>query len=114
MNILNVVHGVDGSLGIGLLAVTDKAKATAAASVTVLDDDLQDTERLAGLVLAIYKNIKQGGKSTYSLLDCAKFLELLTESILISVPCEAAAGSALAIGLAGIRLEGQGEYRLTR
>ena len=49
MNILNVVHGVDGSIGIGLLAVADKAKATAAASVTVLDDDLQGTERLVWL-----------------------------------------------------------------
>jgi len=61
---LDVVHGSDSSLGVGLLAVTDEAETTAATSVTVLDDD--------------------------SLLDGAKLLELLTKRILISVPCEAA------------------------
>jgi len=61
---LDVVHGSDSSLSVGLLAVTDETETTAAASVTVLDDD--------------------------SLLDGAKLLELLTKRILISVPCEAA------------------------
>jgi hypothetical protein len=39
---LNVVHGGDGSLSIGLLGVADETKATAATSVTILDDDLSD------------------------------------------------------------------------
>ena len=38
---------------------------------------------------------------TYSLLDGAKLLELLAKSIFISVPGEAAAGSALAIDRQG-------------
>ena len=41
-NTLNVVHGSDGSLGISLLAITDESETTATASVTVLDDDLDD------------------------------------------------------------------------
>jgi hypothetical protein len=40
LNLLNVVHGSDSSLSVGLLAVTDETETTAAASVTVLDDDL--------------------------------------------------------------------------
>jgi hypothetical protein len=39
-DILDVVHGLDGSLSIGLLSVADKSETTAAAGVTVLDDDL--------------------------------------------------------------------------
>jgi hypothetical protein len=42
VNILNVVHGGDSSIGIGLLAVADEAEATAAATVAILDDDLTD------------------------------------------------------------------------
>jgi len=60
---LNVVHGSDGSIGIGLLAVANETETTAASGITVLDYD--------------------------SLLYGAELLELLTESILISVPCEA-------------------------
>ena len=48
MNILNVIHGVDGSLGIGLLTVADETEASAATSVTVLDDDLQDIKGVGG------------------------------------------------------------------
>jgi hypothetical protein len=40
MNVLNIVHGADGSLGIGLLTVADETEASATTSVAVLDDDL--------------------------------------------------------------------------
>ena len=46
MNILNVVHGIDGSLGIGLLTVADETEASAATSVTVLDNDLQGIKHI--------------------------------------------------------------------
>ena len=47
MHALNVVHGIDGSLGISLLAITDEAEATAAASVTVLDDNLREPRAIS-------------------------------------------------------------------
>jgi hypothetical protein len=40
MNPLDVVHGGDRSFGISLLSVANESKATAATSVTILDDDL--------------------------------------------------------------------------
>jgi hypothetical protein len=45
LNLLDVVHGSDSSLSVGLLAVTDEAETTAAASVTVLDNDLGERKR---------------------------------------------------------------------
>lgn len=39
-NLLDIVHGGDSSLGIGITSISDKAESTATASVTVLDDDL--------------------------------------------------------------------------
>lgn len=39
-NILDVVHGSNGSVGISLLAVTDESETTAAAGIAVLDNDL--------------------------------------------------------------------------
>lgn len=39
-DLLDVVHGLDGLLGILLVAVTDETESTAPASVTVLDDHL--------------------------------------------------------------------------
>jgi hypothetical protein len=40
MNPLDVVHGGDRSFSIGLLGIANETKATAATSVTILDDDL--------------------------------------------------------------------------
>jgi len=42
MDELDVVHGSDRSFGIGLLSVANESKATAATSVTILDDDLNN------------------------------------------------------------------------
>lgn len=50
MNILNVVHGVDGSISISLLSITDESEATAATGVTILDDDLQNIN-VSGIIL---------------------------------------------------------------
>jgi len=47
MHALNVVHGIDGCLRISLLAITDEAEATAAASVTVLDDNLREPRAIS-------------------------------------------------------------------
>lgn len=46
--VLNIVHGRDGVLRIAFLSVADEAEATAAASVSVLDNDLFEFG-LAGL-----------------------------------------------------------------
>lgn len=99
MNILNVVHGIDGSLGIGLLTVADETEASAATSVTVLDNDLQGIKHISWV---FSNNIAtKGGKLTYSLLNGTELLELLAKSILISVPCKAAAGRMLVIDRRG-------------
>ena len=39
---LNVVHGLDGLLGILLVGVANKAESTAAASVAILNHDLEN------------------------------------------------------------------------
>jgi hypothetical protein len=59
----DVVHGANSLVGIIFLGVSDKSKATATASVAILDDD--------------------------SFLDGAKLLELLSQSVLLGVPCQA-------------------------
>jgi len=61
---LNVVHVLDGVIGIGLLGESDKAESTAAAGVAVLHDD--------------------------GLLDGTELLELGTEGGVIGVPGKAA------------------------
>jgi hypothetical protein len=45
-DILDVVHGADSSFSIGVLAVANETETTAAASVTVLDDDLMTSDML--------------------------------------------------------------------
>lgn len=37
---LNVIHGIDSSIGIGLLTVADESESTGATSIAVLDDNL--------------------------------------------------------------------------
>jgi hypothetical protein len=44
MHSLDVVHGSDRRLGISLLGVTDESETTAAASISVLDDNLTSTD----------------------------------------------------------------------
>ena len=44
IDLLNVVHGVDGLLGIVVIGITDEAEASAATSVTVLNDHLDAGE----------------------------------------------------------------------
>jgi hypothetical protein len=108
-NILNVVHGGDGSLGIGLLAIPNETEATAATSVTVLDDDLPDIRDQSDC-----SGIESGSKLTYSLLDGAELLELLTKSVLISVPCKATTAGALAMDSSGAVGGGRREHELTQ
>lgn len=91
MNILNVVHGGDSSIGISLLAVADETESTAAATVAVLDDDLSDIG-----VISWSSDMGVGSGLTYSLLNGTELLELLTERSLVCVPCEATEGSRLA------------------
>lgn len=40
MDILDVVHGSNGSISVSILGVTDESEATAAAGIAVLDNDL--------------------------------------------------------------------------
>lgn len=57
---LGIVHTVNGLLGIFILAVSDEAKASAAASIAIFDD--------------------------HSFLDSSEFFELGAKSVLVSVP----------------------------
>lgn len=41
--LLNVVHGGDGLISVGFLAIANEAEAAATTSITVLDDDLYET-----------------------------------------------------------------------
>jgi hypothetical protein len=86
MNILNVVHGGDGSLSIGLLLITNETETTAPASVAVFDDNLQ---RQLVISMSISRDRDEIG-DTYGLLNLSKVLKLLTQGILISVPGQAA------------------------
>lgn len=43
-NSLNVVHALHGSVGLGVLVESDKAKATASASIAILHDNLSSCE----------------------------------------------------------------------
>ena len=96
--VLNIVHGRNGVLRIAFLSVADEAESTAAASVSVLDDDLCEFGS-AGL-RCFRRGFRRGsafgrersqerGRGTYSFLDRAKFLELLTKSGLFGVPGKA-------------------------
>jgi hypothetical protein len=40
-NLLYIVHGSDGSIGLGVLGKADEAETTTTTSVTILHDDLQ-------------------------------------------------------------------------
>ena len=44
-DLLLAIHVGDGVLGIGIVGVTDKAEATAATGITVLDDNLSEAKR---------------------------------------------------------------------
>jgi len=58
-----VVHGLHSGIGLGVLGIANKAKASAAASIAVLNHD--------------------------GFFDLTELLELLTESLVVGVPCEA-------------------------
>jgi hypothetical protein len=40
MGVLDIVHGSDSGIGIGLLAITDESEATATTGISILYDDL--------------------------------------------------------------------------
>jgi hypothetical protein len=82
-DVLNVVHGRDCGISIGFLTISDEPKATAAASVSVFDDDL-DGRWLGYCVMVAWQ-----WDYAYCFLDSSKLLEFLAKSVLIGVPCEA-------------------------
>lgn len=77
---LDVVHGLDGVLGFGVLGEAHEAKAAAAASIAVLDHDLRSLSHDGS-----------GRTATYGLFHLAEFLKLGSERYIIRVPREAAA-----------------------
>lgn len=59
IDVLDIVHGTDSSIGILLLGVTDETEATAAASITVLDNNLQyecDISNLRRVLVSGYRD----------------------------------------------------------
>jgi imidazolonepropionase-like amidohydrolase len=58
-----VVHGLHSGIGLGVLRIADEAKASATTSIAVLNHD--------------------------GFFDCTELLELLTESLVVGMPCEA-------------------------
>ena len=79
MRLLDVIHLVDGSISLGVLAEANETEATAAAGVTVLDDDLG----------ALVKGALGRVRNTYSLLDGTELLELGAEGLVVGVPGKA-------------------------
>jgi hypothetical protein len=82
--ILLVVHGLHSSIGLGVLSIANKAKATAASGIAVLNHDLLRCEHYSAYAT---KFVKQ--RVTYSFLDLTELLELLAESLVVGMPCKA-------------------------
>lgn len=55
MHILDVVHSLDGLLGIVIVAVADEPESTAPASITVLDDNLFGVTRSPLVRLSLHR-----------------------------------------------------------
>lgn len=83
-SILNVVHGIDGPLGILLVGVSHKAKPAAAAGVPVLNNHLQKFSRLARNRDGSWLEIL-----THGFFHNPELFELLAEDDLLRVPCKA-------------------------
>jgi len=79
---LYVVHGLDRGIGSSIVIEAHEAEATAAACIAILHYDLRS---VSGHSFAFMV-----ARGTYCLLDLAEFFELLTQGVVISVPCEAA------------------------
>jgi len=79
---LYVVHGLDRGIGSGIVVEAHEAEATAAACIAIFHYDLP---RISGHTFA-----SMVARGTYCLVDLAEFFELLTQGVVISVPCEAA------------------------
>jgi hypothetical protein len=82
--VLLVVHGLHSGIGLGVLGIANKAKASAAASIAVLNHDLWHVSMGSMLTKAIV-----GWRVTYGFFDLTELFELLTESLVVGVPCEA-------------------------
>jgi hypothetical protein len=92
-DLLLVVHGVQGSIGLSISRKAHEAESTTAQSCAILDDDLY----ILGLGSASFNLGEEKGcgalgraDNTDSFLDLAELLESLAESIIISVPRKAA------------------------
>lgn len=76
MCLLDVVHACDSSIGLRVRSEANETEATAAAGITVFDDNLRSLVKVAW----------GGMKVTYSLLDLTELLELLAKDGIIGVP----------------------------
>lgn len=97
-SVLDVVHGRNSILGIGVLGESNEAETAAASSVAVLDDNLlyptlekkRGTPKQIGHGRMVHLSMRgEGAVRTYSFLNGAKLLELLSESSLLGVPGKA-------------------------
>lgn len=80
---LDVVHGSDRGVSLGVLSEANETKATAASGITVLHNNLILSVNCLGL------NVTE----TYRLGDLAELLELGAQSAIVGVPCKAAVAS---------------------
>lgn len=83
-DLLDVVHGRNGSIGASVVSEANEAEATTAASVTVLHDDLFDVSEVQFAPVA--RLLREG---THSFVDLAELLELGAQGLVVGVPCEA-------------------------
>lgn len=96
--LLDVVHGSDGSLGIIFVRVADESKSTAPTSVAIFDHNLIITGSVSKLEaestqmsLLQLDLAKEKTVFTYSFVNNAKLLELLSQGSLLGMPGKAAA-----------------------
>ena len=50
-DLLDVVHGLNGIVGILILTIADKPEATTTTGITVLDDNLQSKSAIGGSIM---------------------------------------------------------------
>jgi hypothetical protein len=82
--VLFVVHSLHGSIGLSVLCIPNKAKASAASSIAVLNHDLSRCEHSW---IGATEMVKQ--RATHSFFDLAEFLELLAQSLVVGMPRKA-------------------------
>ena len=82
-SLLDVVHCLDCSVGILVLAIAHKSETAATTSIAILDNDLYHHIETRVEMLR--------WSMSYGFLDLTKFFELGAKSVVVGVPCKATA-----------------------